>query len=567
MKLTVSPILVILSLILSINISAQTNSIVIGEINESVYILDTVEHSQETPNFGNNYYYIDIDNNGIIDMTFDFHSHGNGWGGQGGVKVTCQDNTMVKINQKLVQFIGPCDDRYPDTTHNVHRLSMGDILSSTDYYQTSDHILYLSTWSYPCTIGSDIDDWEDGTYYLGFKKIINDTLHLGWIKIEEIGLWKMIFKEIAFTKPIPQRKYPIINEFLVWNSSNIQDEYDEYDSWIELFNPWQDSVLLGTLSLRGAVEDDSWQLPNVYMKPNGYLIIWADNQTYQGPLHGDIDLEHNNNQLALLDIHGSIIDKHYYLGHDRDVSEGRFPNASAGEWKKFPVPTPGMTNGYYANLKINEFMASNTSAIADEYGEFDDWIELFHTGGEDSAIIINYYLSDDPEYPKKWQLPNVFLQAGEYVLIWADNQTEQGKFHANFKLDDDGEMISLYDGDGNIVLDSIIFNSQSADISLGRFPNASNSWAYFTIPSPGDYNLPTSVDENISPQLKAYPNPTSDNIIYFNKEINCKVYNAYGQYLCDKNKINYINLEAYPSGIYLLETDKGESLRIIKLQK
>ena len=31
-------------------------------------------------------------------------------------------------------------------------------------------------------------------------------------------------------------------------------------------------------------------------------------------------------------------------------------------------------------LFINEFMASNETTIADEYGDFDDWIEIFNWG-------------------------------------------------------------------------------------------------------------------------------------------------------------------------------------------
>ena len=33
-----------------------------------------------------------------------------------------------------------------------------------------------------------------------------------------------------------------------------------------------------------------------------------------------------------------------------------------------------------SGLRINEFMASNLDAHMDEYGEFDDWIELYNRG-------------------------------------------------------------------------------------------------------------------------------------------------------------------------------------------
>jgi len=35
-----------------------------------------------------------------------------------------------------------------------------------------------------------------------------------------------------------------------------------------------------------------------------------------------------------------------------------------------------------AQVVINEVQASNQSTIADEDGDFEDWIELFNAGGE-----------------------------------------------------------------------------------------------------------------------------------------------------------------------------------------
>ncbi len=551
-------------IVLIINTKAQTNSIVIGEVNENVYIIENEEFSQETPNYGNNYSYIDIDNNGIIDMTFDFHSHGNGYGGQGGVKVSCDDNTMVNINPRVVQFIGPCDDRYPDTTQNVHKLSMGDILSSTDYYQTSDHILYLSTWSYPCTIVSDIDDWEDGTYYLGFKKIINDTTHFGWVKMEESGKWKITFKELAFTKPIPQRKYPIINEFLSRNTSNIQDEYGEYEPWIELYNPHEDSIYLGNLSMTDQAHiTERWYLPDIYMDSKEYLIIWADKDTYQGPFHANFDLRYANNLLSLYDINGIKLDNYYYHNHIKNQSEGRYPNASIGAWSRFIKPTPGESNDKAENIIINEFMAKNTSTIADENGEYNDWIELFNKG-EDSACIADLYLTDDLQYPKKWKLPDKYIQAGGYLIVWADNQPEQGDLHANFKLDDDGEQLALFGPDGKTYFDNYTFSNQSPDISEGKFPNGSSNWAYFSTPTPGAFNTPNSVGENEVSNLKVFPNPTHGNIIYFNKEVSCIIYNSKGRLLINKVDIKTVDISRLQNGLYLLVTDEGEKIKLIK---
>ena len=57
-----------------------------------------------------------------------------------------------------------------------------------------------------------------------------------------------------------------------------------------------------------------------------------------------------------------------------------------------------------AALRINEIMASNSSAVQDPQGDYDDWIEL-HNDGRDAVDAAGMYLSDDPEVPTKWRIP------------------------------------------------------------------------------------------------------------------------------------------------------------------
>jgi len=114
-------------------------------------------------------------------------------------------------------------------------------------------------------------------------------------------------------------------------------------------------------------------------------------------------------------------------------------------------------------IVINEFMASNGTTIADPQGDYDDWIELFNRSDKD-LVLSGMYLSDKTDNLKKWKFPdNVVLKAGEYLLVWAD---EDGKatpgLHANFKLSADGEVIILSHNDANqnAIIDSVHFGSQ-----------------------------------------------------------------------------------------------------------
>ena len=77
-------------------------------------------------------------------------------------------------------------------------------------------------------------------------------------------------------------------------------------------------------------------------------------------------------------------------------------------------------------MKINEFIASNNETFADEYGQYEDWIELYNTG-VDSVYLGDLYLTDSFSIPNKWNLPDVYLQPGELVVFWADDQQWQGE--------------------------------------------------------------------------------------------------------------------------------------------
>lgn len=79
--------------------------------------------------------------------------------------------------------------------------------------------------------------------------------------------------------------------------------------------------------------------------------------------------------------------------------------------------------GYVASqsVTINEVMASNASTIADEDGDFSDWIELFNHG--QSAISLQGFgLTDDPEEPFKWIFPDTLMEPGQHLLVWASGK-------------------------------------------------------------------------------------------------------------------------------------------------
>ncbi len=149
--------------------------------------------------------------------------------------------------------------------------------------------------------------------------------------------------------------------------------------------------------------------------------------------------------------------------------------------------------GYVAPvLFINEFLASNDSCCADEFGEYDDWIEIFNPNDQ-PVDIGGMYISDDKTELTAWQIPDTApdsttIPAHGFLVLWADKQPEQGVLHVKIKLSSGGEDIVLTAPNGTTVIDSLTFGEQTTDVSMGRLPDGSDNWQFFTNPTPGASN-------------------------------------------------------------------------------
>ncbi len=152
---------------------------------------------------------------------------------------------------------------------------------------------------------------------------------------------------------------------------------------------------------------------------------------------------------------------------------------------------------YYTNIWRYMIGTDEPAAIStspEQYSDnFIDWLELYNSSPT-SINLKGWSLTDDDSKPDKWIFPEISIGADDYLVILCDEQnitsTASGYLNTNFKLAKDGEYLALFDnGNPRKVISGFSPNypQQSFSHSYGWSP-ISNSYLYFSIPTPGKQN-------------------------------------------------------------------------------
>lgn len=232
-----------------------------------------------------------------------------------------------------------------------------------------------------------------------------------------------------------------------------------------------------------------------------------------------------------------------------------------------------------AQLFINEVMADNNLSVADNYGQYDDWLELYNAGS--SIDLKRVYLTDDFNNPGKWNIGDTTISQNNFMLLWADEESNQGSNHTNFKLSASGEQLAIteYTGTGYRFIDSLTFGQQFPDVSIGCFPDGAKPIVSLTMVTPNYTNVLTAISANQkSAVINVFPNPTINYINIkgnFKSDVNMIVYNqlnqvVYSKFIPGKNaELNsYIDMSNFIKGVYnlIIKTESETTVsRIIKL--
>ena len=143
-----------------------------------------------------------------------------------------------------------------------------------------------------------------------------------------------------------------INEVLASNVDGTMDEAGEYEDWIEIYNAGSKQVDLAGLFLSDAWPTGKpWTFPLdrsdvTTLEPNDYMVLFADGEPEEGPLHTNFRLSRTGEEVVLLQKIGPdtvIIDRLEFGIQARNKSFGRYPDGST-VLEYLAMPTPWASN-------------------------------------------------------------------------------------------------------------------------------------------------------------------------------------------------------------------------------
>ena len=131
------------------------------------------------------------------------------------------------------------------------------------------------------------------------------------------------------------------------------------------------------------------------------------------------------------------------------------------------------------DIALNEVLAKSDTTS--------DWFELYNYG-DTEVQLANWAVGDNVETDLPFELPDITLQSGEFVVIWASGgEGEEDGSHTDFKLSRQGETLYLMDPSNEIV-DQVTYPVLGTEQSYGRVTDGTGEWSILVAPSQGESN-------------------------------------------------------------------------------
>jgi len=247
-------------------------------------------------------------------------------------------------------------------------------------------------------------------------------------------------------------------------------------------------------------------------------------------------------------------DVQYYF-YAENNSAGIFsPERAEKEFHQLPV---------VSGLVINEIMAGNSFSVADQDGEYDDWVELYN-GNSFSLNLSGYFLSDNENDLYKWSFPNVTIPANDYLIIWCDTAgSSQNGLHTTYRLSADQEEVYLTSPTGTVI-DAVHYVNMPTDKGYARVPNGTGTMRYQSHTYDDNNLIISSVNNNDKhTSMRVYPNPSNGRIYILGARETISIYSMMGQKMYSEDDVESVDISNWDSGIYFIKSGNSV-IKIIK---
>jgi len=287
-----------------------------------------------------------------------------------------------------------------------------------------------------------------------------------------------------------------LNEIMLSNKGSVPDGTGEYPDWIELYNGGSEAADISGFGLSDSLlEGPKYVFPaGTVLESGQFIVVWCSGNSSEA-LHAPFKLNAEE-EAVLFDATSRVLDSADLMAVDAGLTLSR---QNDGTWAAMK-PSPGYENSdtgiaaYESELMatedmglyINEFMPSNATTIADSFGVYSDWIEIYNSTLQEIDIS-GFGISDSIAQPMKYRLPEgTVIGPGGYLVIFCSGNEGliNGELHAPFGLRAYEEDVVLSSANGRIV-DSTSYNRMEGDFSMARTPDGTGGFAESSQPTPG----------------------------------------------------------------------------------
>lgn len=393
--------------------------------------------------------------------------------------------------------------------------------------------------------------------------------------------------------------WPEIYGDLIINEYYSNTSTDDPEDWIELYNKGNAGIDISGWYVRDG-GNDYFRIPeNTFIDSNSYAVVCRDTSNFKEffdsdrTICGEFDfsLGSSGDLIALFDEEYNPVKS---LSYDEDEL---WPESNEKKWLSVALidsslsitearnwrtgykiyGTPGYSNipPRISELYLNELSGAEQMDYPDNFGEYEDWIELYNG----SAHEINFgglYLTDDLEDLTMSRVmqnspDSTSIAAHGYQVLFADKELDQGVLHLDFKISTSGEHIGLVQliGLDTVILDQVTFGGFTAGNSIGRRTDGGAPWEAQEF-TPGSSNISLNMDVQDQLFAEVYPNPVSD-LLYIRLinipegHVYINLVNALGQLVLSEESSNVVpgesismDVSGLQTGIYLLQITSGE---------